>query len=184
MSAVDCTENIDEGQFMKMATVLLASVMSFSALSAGEEKYVSTGAYGIEYENGVRAVQQGDYKQAFPALLQYAKYGEKMAQYLVGTLLLTDEVGPRDVDAGLAWLNVALEQDTPLWRQKYDAIVEQLPADYTTKLEPLFNEYKQKFGAETQAMRCKYERATGSNRRQHICRKIEVIKGKYKVVEF
>lgn len=168
----------------KVISSVAALLLSYTVIAAPAEKLIPVGAYGIEYENAVRSVQQGDYKKAFPALLKYAQYGEKMAQYLVGTLLLTDEVGQRDVSAGLAWLHVALEQDTPLWQQKYESILEQVPAEALASLKPTFDDYVQKYGAETQAMRCKYERATGSNRRQHICRKIEVAEGKYKVVEY
>lgn len=140
--------------------------------------------YSADYDSMMAKVQKRQFAEAFPEIIRFARYGEKYAQYLAGLLLVTGEGGIQsNVEEGLVWMRLSLEQETTDWERRYESITKNLTKEQLDALNPLYDEFKSKYGADAQFMRCGYERMRGSNMRHHICRKNLLMNEYYTVVE-
>lgn len=149
-----------------------------------EEIRMRSMIYSADYDSMMALVQKQRFAEAFPEVIRFAKYGEKYAQYLAGLLMVTGQDVPVNVEEGLVWMRLSLEQDTTDWKRRYKDITKNLTKEQLDSLNPMYEEFKQKYGAENQFMRCGYERLKGSNMRQHTCRKNLFMNEYYTVVEY
>lgn len=149
-----------------------------------EEIRMRSMLYSADYDSMMALVQKQRFAEAFPEIIRFAKYGEKYAQYLAGLLMVTGQDVPVNVEEGLVWMRLSLEQDTTDWKRRYDDITKNLTKEQLDSLNPMYEEFKRKYGAENQFMRCGYERLRGSNMRQHTCRKNLMMNEYYTVVEY
>ena len=172
------------------ATILLAASSSFSFASGQssteqrEEIRMRSVLYSADYDSMMALVQKKEFAEAFPEIMRFARYGEKYAQYLAGMLLVSGEAGTTNVEEGLVWLKLALEQQTSDWERRYEDITKNLTAEQLDALKPMYDEYLRKYGAESQFMRCGFEKMRGSNMRHHVCRKNLLMNEYYMVVEY
>lgn len=172
------------------ATILLAASSGFSFASGQssteqrEEIRMRSVLYSADYDSMMALVQKKEFAEAFPEIMRFARYGEKYAQYLAGMLLVSGEAGSTNVEEGLVWLKLALEQQTSDWERRYEDITKNLSAEQLESLKPMYDEYQRKYGAENQFMRCGYEKMRGSNMRHHVCRKNLMMNEYYMVVEY
>jgi hypothetical protein len=150
----------------------------------GEEVRMRSMVYSSDYDSMMALVQKKRFGEAFPEIVRFARYGEKYAQYLAGLLMITGQEVPVNVEEGLVWMRLSLEQETTDWERRYEDITKNLTKEQLDSLNPMYEEYKNKFGAETQNMRCGYERMRGSNMRHHICRKNLLMGEYYSVVTY
>ena len=149
-----------------------------------EEIRMRSMLYSADYDSMMALVQKQRFAEAFPEIIRFAKYGEKYAQYLAGLLMVTGQDVPVNVEEGLVWMRLSLEQDTTDWKRRYNDITKNLTKEQLDSLNPMYEEFKRKYGAENQFMRCGYERLRGSNMRQHTCRKHLMMNEYYTVVEY
>ncbi|MEO3680658.1 hypothetical protein ABGI61_16670 [Rheinheimera sp. FR7-31] len=149
-----------------------------------EEIRMRSMLYSADYDSMMALVQKQRFAEAFPEIIRFAKYGEKYAQYLAGLLMVTGQDVPVNVEEGLVWMRLSLEQDTTDWKRRYNDITKNLTKEQLDSLNPMYEEFKRKYGAENQFMRCGYERLRGSNMRQHTCRKNLMMNEFYTVVEY
>lgn len=152
----------------------LAALLS-SATVLADGKFVDVPA--VQYDGALkvamRQAQSNDAAKAFPVLLQYARYGEKVAQNLVGTYFISGVGAPQDVAQGIVWMAVSLEQQDKIWKKNYDQIIAQLSKEQMAQLQILIDQHKAKYGVDAQHMTCRSEpRKTGSSLRIHLCQKI------------
>lgn len=178
---------------MKKLLLIALTTMCIScplALSADEnpvrakESRVHRLKYFSDYDSMMNNVKLEDYAKAFPELLRYARYGDKQAQFLTGVLLISGQGVEADPELGLVWLRLALEQQTTEWKNRYRDITKNISEQQLAALDPLYEEYKSKYGFEQQFMKCEYERVKFSNIVKHICKKNIFQDDYYKVVEY
>ncbi|OEY69135.1 SEL1-like repeat protein [Rheinheimera salexigens] len=171
-----------------LATSLLTGVFSPNLYAndavGAEEKRIRSFLYTTDFDNAIGQVQRREFAEAYPNLLQFARYGEKYAQYSLGLLLVSGEGVPLDIEQGLVWMRLALEQKTSDWEKRYEAVTKNLTKEQMAALEPMYQEYKRKYGADAQNMRCASETRRGSNMRIHVCRKTLLNQEFYSVVEY
>jgi len=179
----------------KLLTTVLAGMLSMTSAQAlasdevavqqAEEVRMRSLIYSADYDSMMALVQKQEYAKAFPDILRFARYGEKYAQYLVGLLMVTGQDNvPVKVEEGLVWMRLSLEQETTDWERRYEDITKNLTKAQLDSLNPMYEEYKAKYGAEAQNMRCGHERMRGSNMRHHVCRKNLLMNEYYTVVEY
>lgn len=159
---------------MKMLMTLTAVLLSSQVLAATpEEVVINDFEYTNKYELALRQTKHSDKGKAFPVLLEYAKYGEKLAQYMVGTFYLSGIGTEANPTEGLIWIGTALEQRTAEWQRTYDNITAKLPDDQKAMLNDLVKKRIELYGVQAQKMSCRNEAAVmGSNKRYHVCTKI------------
>lgn len=171
-----------------LATSLLTSVFSVSLHANeapnAEETRILKALYDTDFDNAIGQVQRREFTEAYPNLLKFARYGEKYAQYSLGLLMLSGEGVPLNIEEGLVWMRLALEQKTSDWEKRYAAVTKNLTKEQLAALEPMYQEYKAKYGADAQGMRCASETRRGSNMRIHVCRKSLLNQEYYSVVEY
>ncbi|MDX1676911.1 hypothetical protein [Arsukibacterium sp.] len=177
-----------------ISTILIAGILavtgnpSFAAEDdktlQGEEVRLRSYLYAADYDSMMALVQKQQFAEAFPEIMRFARYGEKYAQYLAGLLMVTGEDVPVNVEEGLVWMRLSLEQETRDWERRYNEIIKNLTQAQLDSLNPLYEEFKRKYGADNQFMRCGYERLKGSNMRTHTCRKNLMMNEYYTVVEY
>ena len=174
-----------------VAGVVLVAGMSTSmaadavAKPQGSERTILASAYDNKYADGIRLSQQRTSGKAFPIMLEYAKYGEKNAQYLLGTYYLAGigtEANPME---GLIWLGVALEQKIPDWQRRFDTLTAKLTAEQKALLAQKTAERIALYGVEAQHMRCNLEkRDIRSNSLQYKCKKVRDGSNRVTVTEY
>lgn len=150
----------------------------------GEEVRMRSMVYSSDYDSMMALVQKQEFAQAFPEIMRFARYGEKYAQYLAGMLMISGQGVPVNVEEGLVWMRLSLEQETSDWQRRYEDITKNLTKQQLDSLNPMYEQFKSKFGAQTQNMRCGYERMRGSNMRHHVCRKNLLMGEYYSVVVY
>lgn len=165
---------------------LLSATLAFSSSYAAAASSDVINISGTEYETGLHKalyqVKERQYAEAFPALLKYAKYGDKYAQNIVGTYLIDGLGTEENVFEGLVWLGVALEQRETKWKKNYEALTANLTAEQKNAVEQKTAEYKEKYGYQAQFISCRMQQEkTGSNLRVHRCHKIRDTSDQVKV---
>jgi hypothetical protein len=183
------------GIMNKLITSVLVATLTFTGAnvfasdetvtSQSEEVRMRSLIYSSDYDSMMALVQKQKFAEAFPEIIRFARYGEKYAQYLAGLLMVTGQDGvPVNIEEGLVWMRLSLEQETSDWEKRYAEITKNLTKDQLDSLNPMYNEYKAKFGAEAQNMRCGFERLRGSNMRRHVCRKNLLMNEYYTVTQY
>lgn len=172
---------------MKKLTLILAAV-GLSLLSAqsmaaeGKVETMNELEYDTKLELALRNAQQKDYEKAFPVLLKYAKYGDKLAQNIVGTYMLAGVGTQENIAEGLTWLGLAIEQEDQTWIKHYKSLTDNLSAEHKKMLEQQTEAYRAKYGAKAQFMACRQEaKQLGSNLKTHRCRKVKDTERQVKV---
>lgn len=160
-----------------LITAIYISLLPFGTYAADVKKEelikMTSESYYRPFKVAYTQHDQGRHSEAFPELLKYATYGEKIAQYLVGTYLVTGTGTKQNIVEGLVWMGVALEQEDPVWEKSYSKIVNQLSNEQKQKLDLMITKAKALYGADKQKMACRYESIkTGTNIKAHRCNKI------------
>ncbi|MDX1538263.1 hypothetical protein [Arsukibacterium sp.] len=150
----------------------------------GEEVRLRSYLYAADYDSMMAKARKQQFAEAFPEILRFARYGEKYAQYLAGLLMVTGQDVPVNVEEGLVWMRLSLQQETSDWERRYKEITSNLTQEQLDSLDPLYEEFKRKYGVDNQFMHCSYERLKGSNMRQHTCRKNLSMNEYYSVMEY
>jgi hypothetical protein len=173
----------------KFRLIIAAACLSIvSAQSSASEAKVVT-MNELEYDTklhlALRQAQKNNYDKAFPVLLQYAKYGEKLAQNIVGTYMLAGVGTKENIAEGLTWLGLAIEQEDEAWIKHYESLTKNLSAEHKKMLEQQTEEYRAKYGYKAQFMACRQEaKQLGSNLKTHRCKKIKDSERQVKVKIF
>jgi hypothetical protein len=164
---------------MKKLTLMIAaaslSLLSTHSMAAdGKVETMNELEYDTKLEIALRHAQQKSYDKAFPVLLQYAKYGEKLAQNIVGTYMLAGVGTQENIAEGLTWLALSTEQEDPTWISQYESLTKNLSADHKKMLEQQTEAYRAKYGFKAQFMACRQEpKQLGSNLKTHRCKKVK-----------
>lgn len=159
---------------LMIAAASLALLSSHSMASGGKVETMNELEYDSKLEIALRHAQQKNYDKAFPVLLQYAKYGEKLAQNIVGTYMLAGVGTKENIAEGLTWLALSTEQEDPTWINHYQSLTKNLSQDHKKMLEQQTEFYRAKYGFKAQFMACRQEpKQLGSNLKTHRCKKIK-----------
>lgn len=154
------------------ASLLLLSTQGMAA--EGKVVKINELEYDTKLQLTLRNIQQKDYANAFPVLLQYAKYGDKLAQNILGTYMVAGVGTEENITEGLIWMGLATEQEDPTWIKRYEGLTKNLSPEHKQMLERLTEEYRAKYGYRTQYMSCRPEaKELGSNLKIHRCKKIK-----------
>jgi hypothetical protein len=167
-------------------TVTSAHVVAVDEIAPEQAKEVRLRSllYTADYDSMMALVQQKKFAKAWPEIMRFARYGEKYAQYLAGLLMVSGQDVPENIEEGLVWMRLSLEQETTEWEKRYADITKNLTKAQLDALNPMYEEYKAKYGADVQNMYCGNERKPGSNMRMHVCRKNLLANEFYLVTEF
>ncbi len=159
--------------------MLLLSMSSISSASSSSNNTLDIDSYNKELRTAIRLYKDDDYEQALPQLEIFAKRGDKMSQYIVGTMYLNSQGTKQDLVKSYAWLTVANEQRSDAWERPLKMLEEKLPADYLSVLASEGNKYVELYGAKSQRLKCKNVKELGSKYPTHRCNKIEITNGYY-----
>lgn len=156
-----------------LATLLSPQLIAEEqAQDQGKIVYMSTTNYQSGLDLGLVQVKQNRHEEAYKTMLVYAKYGEKIAQYVVSTYLLSGTGTAQDITQGLVWLALASEQEQVEWKNQFASITSKLTAEQMAYLNEQIALSKAKYGAKAQFMFCALEREKlGSNLQVHRCKK-------------
>jgi len=175
---------------MKKTVLMLIAMVGLTQMSAhaavsSEVDRMNAGSYYQVYNNAYTKHEHKKYAEAYPDLLKYAQYGEKIAQYLVGTYLVTGTGTEQNVFEGLVWMGVALEQEDPIWQRAHAKIYDQLKPEQKAAVDKAVAERKALYGADAQKMTCKVEAVKiGTLIRAHRCNKDRDVAGYVSVVRY
>ncbi len=171
---------------MKMLITLSAVLLSSQLQAAEPETVVMNDfEYTNKYELALRQAKHKDKGKAFPVLLEYAKYGEKLAQYMVGNFYLAGIGTESNPTEGLIWLGTSLEQRTPEWQRSFEAVTSKLSAEQKAMLDDLIKKRIELYGVRAQKMTCENDAAViGSNRKFHVCTKMRDSAQRVTVVKY
>ena len=175
---------------MKKVAIMFAAMVGLmqlpvQATAQKQVKRMSSGAYYQVYNNAYTKHEHKKYAEAFPDLLKYAQYGEKIAQYLVGTYMVTGTGTEQNIFEGLVWMGVALEQEDPIWQRAHAKIYDQLKPEQKAAVDKAVAERKALFGADAQMMTCKVQPIKiGTLIRTHRCNKDKDVAGYVSVVDY
>ena len=158
--------------------MLLLSMSSISRASSPNNT-LDINSYNKELRTAILLYKNDDYEQALPQLEIFARRGDKMSQYIVGTMYLNAQGTKQDLLKSYAWLTVANEQKSDAWERPLTMLEEKLPADYLSVLASEGNKYLELYGAKNQRLKCKNVKELGSKYPTHRCKKIEITNGYY-----
>jgi len=164
---------------LTIMTILLS--LSLNSIASSSDKILDINSYNKELRAAIRLYKDNDYEKALPQLEIFAKRGDKMSQYIVGTMYLNSQGTQQDLMKSYAWLTVANEQKNKTWAQPLKVFEEQLSPDYLNTLKPEGAKYLKLYGAKSQRLKCKNVKELGSKQPTHRCKKIEVSNGYYYV---
>jgi len=155
--------------------------LSFSIFShaVSDDKIMKANDYNRALKSAMMLYKNNKYVKALPALELFARRGDKMAQYIVGTMYLNAQGSEQDLMKSYAWLTVANEQKSKVWLKPLEMLNEKLPSDYLVLAKEEGLNYVDKFGITTQRLSCKNIKVIGSRSKSHHCKKLQVKKGYY-----
>ena len=113
---------------------------------------------------GAWLYRNGQYKEAFPYLLEAAESGFKLAQARV-SYIYQQGLGdvPRDADAAIGWLGVAATPTTtPEIRNYYRRVLEQFPPEHRERIDEIVAEYRESYGTAATRVDCENVRVAGT----------------------
>lgn len=113
---------------------------------------------------GAWLYRNGQYKEAFPYLLEAAESGFKLAQARV-SYIYQQGLGdvPRDADAAIGWLGVAATPTTtPEIRNYFHRVLENFPPEYRPRIDEIVAEYRQTYGTDATRVDCENVRVAGT----------------------
>lgn len=169
-----------------VATFFISAPVLAGTESVGRQGEIRINAltYHSEFDSAMTLVKRKDYDAAFVELKKFARYGEKRAQYLTGVFYISGYGTEVDAGEGLAWIKLALEQETTEWKQAYLEMTEKLTASQMKVVENRYGQLKDMYGVKKQFMRCKIEKAKWSNIVEPTCKKELFQRSFYKVNQF
>lgn len=160
-------------------------VPAVSAAEEGKKTRIRSYLYSTDYDNLMLKIRTQRFEEALPELKRFAYYGEKHPQYLLGMMMISGEGGlPVNVEEGLSWMRLSLEQRNKDWEKSYKQVTSNLTEAQLASLEPIYQELKSKYGVDVQNMHCGIERMRSSNLKIHICRKNILQQEYYEVTEY
>jgi|VirMetMinimDraft_7_1064189.scaffolds.fasta_scaffold00314_10 TPR repeat protein len=162
---------------LSIVVTLLSTPLISSAASS--DNMLDIISYNKELKSAIRLYKNNDYENALPQLEIFAKRGDKMSQYIVGTMYLNSQGTQQDLMKSYAWLTVANEQKSKTWALPLAMIEEKLSADYLNTLKPEAEKYLELYGVKNQRLKCKNVKELGSKQPTHRCNKIEISNGYY-----
>jgi len=171
-----------------MNTIILKLIMAILVLSPlvfSNATYASNSLEIVTYnkalKQAIRLYKNNEFEQALPQLELFARRGDKMSQYIVGTMYLNAQGTKQDLLKSYAWLSVANEQKSEVWEKPLIMLQEKLPKDYLVNLISEGDKYLELYGAKSQRLKCKNVRELGSKKPTYRCKKMEVKNGHYYV---
>jgi hypothetical protein len=169
-----------------ISLAIVSSLFFSDPTFAGEQQEIRIAAlkYHSDFDSTMTLVKRKEYGKAFTELLRYAKYGEKRAQYLTGVFYISGYGTEVNAGEGLAWIKLALEQETTEWRQAYQEMIATLSDKQVEVIENRYLQLKNMYGSEKQFMHCKVEKAKWSNIVEPVCKKELFQRSFYKVNQF
>lgn len=169
-----------------MLLIMLFGIHGVFAQPTSQPKEIKLHAefYQNELNLLLANARRGNYADFYQDLVKFARYGEKYPQYLLGLILVRGDGVQQDIAQGLVWMRLALEQRNSEWQKAYDVIISAIPQDQLLSIEPMFEEYKSRYGVDTQKMSCTQEKMRNSSIRLHQCRKVLTMKEYYLVYDF
>jgi len=166
-------------KFITPIFALLLLSMSFTSYAISKVETISFKAYKNQLRAAFSLYSSSNYEQALPALEIMAEYGEKRAQYIVGTMYLNALGTEQNLLKSYAWLMVANEQKNKQWKKPLQLLQQKLSAHFLQNARLEGDNYIAKYGVHAQHLKCRQVRTLGSKKRTHECRKSEVKKGYY-----
>lgn len=108
------------------------------------------------YETAVEHFERGRGEDALEAALRSARTGNKYAQALAAEILVNGKGGvQRDIERGYVWLSVAARPPAKrTWQKALRQVRKGLSAERRETLDARADEYRQRFGAKAQGVRC------------------------------
>ena len=91
-----------------MAILVLSSIVISNVTYASNSLEIVT--YNKALKKAIRLYKNNEFEQALPQLELFARRGDKMSQYIVGTMYLNAQGTKQDLLKSYAWLSVANEQ--------------------------------------------------------------------------
>jgi len=154
-------------------------ILSFSIFShaVSNNKIIKANDYNRALKSAMMLYKKNEYMKALPALELFARRGDKMAQYIVGTMYLNGQGSEQNLMKSYAWLTVANEQRSKVWLKPLEMLEDKLPSDYLVQAKEEGLKYIDKFGITTQRLSCKNVKTIGSRSLSHHCKKLQVKKG-------
>ena len=154
-------------------------ILSFSVLShaVSDNKIIKANDYNRSLKSAIMLYKKDNYLKALPALELFARRGDKMAQYIVGTMYLNGQGSEQDLLKSYAWLTVANEQKSKAWLKPLEMLQEKLPNDFLVLAKEEGIKYIDNFGITTQRLSCKNVKTIGSRTPKHHCKNLHVRKG-------
>lgn len=162
-----------------MAILVLSSIVFSNVTYASNSLEIVT--YNKALKKAIRLYKNNEFEQALPQLELFARRGDKMSQYIVGTMYLNAQGTEQDLLKSYAWLSVANEQKSEVWEKPLIMLQEKLPKDYLVNLISEGDKYLELYGAKSQRLKCKNVRELGSKKPTYRCKKMEVKNGHYYV---
>ena len=165
----------------KYITILCALLLtsSFASNAITNEEILEIETYNIQLKSALRLYQNADYEKALPALEVFAKRGNKVSQYILGTMYLNSQGTNKDLMKSYAWLSVANEQRTKKWQKPLKMLEEKLPEQFLVNADQEAQKYVSDFGIKAQHMKCRKVKTLGSKKGVHQCKKVEIRSGHY-----
>lgn len=168
---------------MKNSIKALVAVLCLTAGSTvyASDDLIQAGVYQNRLDTVLLNYENGKHKEVYPDLLKYAKWGEKIPQYLLASMYLKGEGVDQDIKEAYLWLKVAVEQEDRDWLASLRAIENVLPADFKEAVKPEVQAHIEKYGVANNELVCRSLKKSGSNLRNHTCSKKQVRPGYYYV---
>ncbi|NQZ79856.1 MAG: sel1 repeat family protein [Colwellia sp.] len=157
--------------------ILLACSFTSSAVTSDELLKIET--YNIQLKSAIRLYQSSDFEKALPELEVFAKRGDKLSQYIVGTMYLNAQGTEQDLLKSYAWLTVANEQRSQAWAKPLKMLDSKLPEQFLTEANDEAQNYIEQYGVKAQHMKCRGKKSLGSKKGKYTCKKVEVKSGHY-----
>jgi TPR repeat protein len=165
----------------KTIITLCALLLTFSFVSnaTSNEEILDIPTYNAQLKSALQLYKESDFEKALPELLVFAKRGDKMSQYIVGTMYLNSQGSEQDLLKSYAWLMVANEQRSDEWAAPLNMLNNKLPAEFLAQANSEAQHYIEDYGVTAQQLKCRRTKTLGSRIKTHICKKSEVKKGYY-----
>ncbi|MEP2651928.1 MAG: hypothetical protein ABJH06_08015 [Paraglaciecola sp.] len=152
--------------------ILLATICcSLSNFTANAATSHEVDKFNRATDLSATAVKSKNYDVAFKHLDEASKLGNKVSQFTLALLYMEGLGVEQDYTKAYLWLNVASEVNEKRWRKVRDQIKGALSKEQIDALQPMVNEYIEKYGSDAQDVSCYKRAATGTNRKLMQCTK-------------
>jgi TPR repeat protein len=156
---------------LRILKIIFLFLLLVQNTSADEVDYTKWNSLYSKEKAGIRYYKKGDYKKAYEKLRFPAEVGLKEAQYYMGFMYLKGQHVNQSTGTGMAWLGVACESKIPDWQATFDQIYKALSPENQKSIDRNVSNYIQRYGLQTQEMKCNKASNVGSRKMTVNCRK-------------